>query len=156
MGDRYDGRHRGKKKRTEEKWWPIPPDRRRLWCQVLLDFPPIWYGTFPMIHTRQRVLEGGHTNITEWADLAVRAEVAGFTPLTWLIFRQDLGRNTLVAEFPDHPEHRQKVMGNHGVERTIVDPEEFRAWPRLFAAGYRASEATWMILAGQVPEEFAW
>ena len=58
--------------------------RRREWCRVLLDFPPDQAGHDPMIATRTAVLDGGYTNITDWIDLAHRAEAVGH-PQTWLI-----------------------------------------------------------------------
>ncbi|MGA9870790.1 MAG: mandelate racemase/muconate lactonizing protein [Rhodococcus sp. (in: high G+C Gram-positive bacteria)] len=127
---------------AQAKWEPIPPQRRRLWCRTLLEFPPIWYGTFPMIATRQQVLEGGYTNIGDWIDLAKRAEAVGFTPQTWLIFRQSLARDWLVEQFPAHPENQPKRRGNGGIEMTIVNPEDFAEWPWLYEAGYQAGEAT--------------
>ncbi|MGW5322538.1 mandelate racemase/muconate lactonizing protein [Rhodococcus pyridinivorans] len=139
-------------RQAQARWEPIPPARRREWCQVLLDFPPIWLGTVPMIATQKAVLEGGYTNITDWIDVAHRAEAVGFTPQTWLIFRLELGRDYLALEFPNHPEHRPKRRGNGGHETTIVEPEEFSAWPGLFTAGLPASMATRRVLADQCPE----
>ncbi|RQM32246.1 mandelate racemase/muconate lactonizing protein [Rhodococcus ruber] len=137
---------------AQAKWEPIPPARRREWCRVLLDFPPIWLGTIPMIATQTAVLDGGYTNITDWIELAKRAEAVGFTPQTWLIFRLELDRGFLALEFPNHPEHRPKRRGNGGHETTIVVPEEFAAWPALYAAGHRASAATRQVLSGNAPD----
>lgn len=132
---------------AQAKWEPIPPERRRRWCRTLLDFPPVWYGTFPMIATRQHVLDGGYTNISAWIDLAKRAEAVGFTPDTWLIFRQTLEREWLKAEYPAHPENQPKRRGNGGIDWTVVNPEDFAEWPWLYEAGYRAGEATTRALA---------
>lgn len=138
---------------AQAKWEPIPPARRREWCRVLLEFPPIWLGTIPpMIATQTAVLDGGYTNITDWVDLAKRAETVGFTPHTWLIFRLELDRGYLALEFPNHPEHRPKRPGNGGHDTTIVDPpEDFAAWPKLYESGHRASAATRRVLSGEVP-----
>ena len=35
--------------RAQAKWDPIPHERRVRWCQMQLDFPPVWFGTFPML-----------------------------------------------------------------------------------------------------------
>ena len=137
---------------AQARWEPIPPARRREWCRVLLDFPPIWLGTIPMIATQTAVLDGGYTNITDWIALAHRAEAVGFTPQTWLIFRLELDRDYLALEFPNHPEHRPKQRGNGGHETTIVDPEDFAAWPALYAAGHRASAATRRVLSGDAAD----
>lgn len=132
---------------AQAKWEPIPPDRRRRWCRTLLDFPPIWYGVFPMIATNQSVLDGGYSNITEWVDLAKRAEAVGFTPETWLILRQSLSKDYLIEDYPSHPANQPKRHGNGGVESLVVNPEDFADWPWLFEAGYRASESTRRSLA---------
>ena len=132
---------------AQAKWNPIPPERRRRWCRTLLDYPPIWYGTFAMIATRQHILDGGYTNIVAWIDLAKRAEAVGFTPDTWLIFRQSLQREYLIEDFPSHPANRPKRLGNGGIESLVVDPEDFADWPWMYEAGYRASESTVRSLA---------
>lgn len=93
---------------AQAKWEPIPPVRRRLWCRTLLSYPPIWLGVFPMMATQKRVLEGGYSNIEPWIDLAKRAEAVGFTPQTWLIFRQSLAPAWLKEEFASHPENQPK------------------------------------------------
>ncbi|MGV8874429.1 MAG: mandelate racemase/muconate lactonizing protein [Rhodococcus sp. (in: high G+C Gram-positive bacteria)] len=99
-----------------------------------------------MIETRRLVLEGRYANSEVWIDLAKRAEAVGFTPQTWLIFRQSLEPAWLKEKFPSHPENMPKRRGNSGVETTVVDPEDFSEWPWLFEAGYPASEATWQAL----------
>ncbi|OZE42375.1 mandelate racemase/muconate lactonizing protein [Rhodococcus sp. 05-2254-6] len=132
---------------AQAKWEPIPPERRRAWCQTLLSYPPIWYGVFPMLETRRLVLQGGYANAEAWIDLAKRAEAVGFTPRTWLIFRQSLEPAYLKDRFPSHPENMPKRRGNGGVETVVVDPEDFSEWPWLFEAGYRAGEATLQALA---------
>ncbi|MFC9359516.1 mandelate racemase/muconate lactonizing protein [Rhodococcus sp. NPDC057014] len=141
--------HTGDLEQAQAKWDPIPEPRRREWCQVLLDFPPIWLGTFPMNATQQAVLEGRYTNISDWIDLAKRAEAAGFTPQTWLIFQLELAREEVNREFPRHPSRRSKKPGNNGITTTVVDPEEFADWPRMYEAGLRPSVATRRVLSGE-------
>ncbi|MBY4382581.1 mandelate racemase/muconate lactonizing protein [Rhodococcus fascians] len=136
---------------AQANWEPIPPERRRAWCQTLLSYPPIWFGVFPMLETQRLVLAGGYANSETWVDVAKRAEAVGFTPRTWLIFRQSLEPAYLKDRFPAHPENMPKRRGNGGVETVVVDPEDFSEWPWLFEAGYRAWEATENALSDASP-----
>ena len=75
-------------------------------------------------------------------DLAKRAEAVGFTPQTWLIFRQSLEPADLKERSPSPPENMPKRCRNGGGR-----PEDFAEWPWLFEAGNRTGEATWQALS---------
>ena len=93
--------------------------RRREWCRVLLDFPPDQAGHDPMIATRTAVLDGGYTNITDWIDLAHRAEAVG-APADLADFRLDLGRDCLALECPNHRAPAEAARPTHKAGTSVI------------------------------------
>ena len=72
---------------TQAAWGDISHERRVAWCQMQLDFPPIWLGTYPMIATMCAVQRNEYTNITHWIAVAQSFEAVGFTPLEYYLRR---------------------------------------------------------------------
>ena len=72
---------------AQAAWGDISHERRGAWCQMQLDFAPIWLGTYPMIATMRAVRRNEYTNITHWIAVAQPFEAAESTPVEYYLLR---------------------------------------------------------------------
>ncbi|MHA6695301.1 hypothetical protein [Homoserinimonas sp. A520] len=131
---------------AQAKWDPIPHERRVRWCQMQLDYPPVWFGTFPMIYTARAVQRDGYTNITEWVEVAHDFENAGFTPEQYYLLRMCI--STSLSGGRDH-----RLLYSHrgnpgGPEGRYIRASDWVLWPELVASGMTPLRAAGLILDG--------
>lgn len=140
-----EARQRGLEE-AQAKWDPIPHERRVRWCQMQIDFPPVWFGTMPMIGTYRQVQRNGYSNITEWVDVAHDFENAGFTPEQFYLLRMCID-----ACLNGSKEHRllYAIQGNPGgPECRYIKASDWVLWPELVASGMTPKRAAQLILDG--------
>jgi hypothetical protein len=130
---------------AQAKWGDIPHERRVQWCQMQLDFPPIWLGTFPMIATSRAVQRREYTNITAWIKVAHDFEAAGFTPESYYLLRMCI-RSSLRGR----GEHRLVYVsvGNGDIKREYIKAGDWVLWPELVNSGMTPLRAAGLILDG--------
>jgi len=136
------------------KWGDIPDERRVRWCQMQLDFPPIWLGTFPMIATSRAVQRREYSSITAWIEVAHDFEAAGFTPESYYLLRMCI-RSSLRGR----GEHRLVYVssGNDDIKREYIKAGDWVLWPELVSSGMTPLRAARLILNGgekQFPDGF--
>jgi hypothetical protein len=126
-------------------WGDIPEERRVRWCQMQLDFPPIWLGTFPMIATSRAVQRGEYTSIAKWIGVAHAFEAAGFTPESYYLLRMCIS-----SQLGEKPEHRllYETLGHDGMKREYIKAADWVLWPELVSSGMTPLRAAGLILDG--------
>ncbi len=134
---------------VQAKWNPIPHERRVRWCQMQLDFPPVWFGAFPMIYTARAVQRDGYTNITEWVDVAHDFEDAGFAPEQYYLLRMCIRACLRVQGGEDDHRLLYSHRGNRGgpVCRYIKG-SDWVLWPALVDSGMTPLRAAGLLLDG--------
>ncbi|MEJ3404787.1 hypothetical protein WDJ51_08585 [Rathayibacter sp. YIM 133350] len=133
-----------------KKWGDMPESRRRDWCKVQLDFPPIWFGVVPMISTAHAVQRGSYSNITHWVEVARSFEAIGFSPDEYYLLRLCLDNmNVIDAELAREggSDLIVETHGNRGGPRRFrLIPEGWMLWPELVRSGMTALRATRLII----------
>lgn len=140
-----DAKQRGLRQ-AQAKWDPIPHERRVRWCQMQLDYPPVWFGTFPMIYTARAVQRDGYTNITEWVEVAHDFESAGFTPEQYYLLRMCISTNLRVGR--DHRLLYSHRGSGGGPECHYIKASDWVLWLELVASGMTPLRATRLNLDG--------
>jgi len=131
---------------AQARWDPIPHERRVRWTQMQLDFPPVWFGTFPMIFSAQAVQRDDYTNITEWVNVAHDFENAGFTPEQYYLLRMCI-RACLGGEDDHHLLYA--MQGNRGGPKCrYITASDWVLWPELVKSGMTPKRAAQLILDG--------
>ncbi len=134
---------------AQAKWDPIPHERRVRWCQMQIDFPPVWFGTIPMIFSARAVQRDDYTNITEWVKVAHDFEDAGFTPEQYYLLRMCIRACLRVrGEEVDHHLLYSHRGSRGGPKCRYIKASDWVLWPELVSSGMTPLRAAGLILDG--------
>lgn len=143
--DEYFEAHNAAREAAQAKWGDVPHERRVAWCRVQLDFPPVWFGTMPMIFTSRAVQENSYTNMSSWIAVAHAFEAVGFTPDQYYLLQLCL-RGGREPE-REHPFITVTTSPGGFVCRTL-DANDWALWPDLVRSGMTPLRATSLVLSG--------